>query len=72
MAHYRIYKLDIAGHIISGADFEGATDREALLAVVGMLRPGTDAEVWQGERLVGRIGLLPEGLADGGEFNAPG
>ena len=72
VAHYRIFQLDAAGQIISGADFECANDREAFLAAIAARQPGSNAEVWQGARGVGSVGLLPEGLDDGGEFNAPG
>ena len=71
VAHYRIYQLDIAGHIISGADFEGTTHREAFVAAIAALQPGKNAEVWQGARLVGSVRVLPEAPDDSEELNAP-
>lgn len=56
MAAYRIYHIDGAGRFSTG-DWIQAEDDAAALKVAA--KRGRSVEVWQGGRLVGRIG--PDG-----------
>ncbi len=57
MARYRIYLRDIEGRIVSHADSDCASDREACLIAESLIEAGEQAEVWQGIRRVQLIGL---------------
>lgn len=55
MAAYRIYRLDIAGHIIGPAsDVAFADDEDVASFALTLLTTGTHVEVWQGTRMVYR------------------
>ena len=56
MPHYRIYQLDPTGHIEFGSDLHCETDEEALREGASLLPEGALGEIWQGTRVVGRIG----------------
>jgi hypothetical protein len=51
MIHYRLYLLDVAGHITSGRDIHYANDAEAVAAVRDHKRDH-GMELWQGPRRV--------------------
>ena len=55
--HYRIYLLDAAGRIVSGRDAMCGDDHAARTAASGLLKGGQDAEVWSGNRRVGRVAV---------------
>jgi len=57
MARYRIYLRDAEGRIMSYADSDCASDREACLIAESLIEAGEQAEVWQGMRRVQLIGL---------------
>jgi len=57
MARYRIYLRDTEGQIMSHADADCASDREACLIAESLIEAGEQAEVWQGIRHVQLIGL---------------
>lgn len=57
MARYRIYLRDAEGRIMSFADSDYASDREACLIAESLIEAGEQAEVWQGVRRVQLIGL---------------
>jgi len=57
MARYRIYLRDTEGRIMSYADSDCASDREACLIAESLIEAGEQAEVWQGMRRVQLIGL---------------
>jgi hypothetical protein len=60
MTHYRIYLFDTADHLLSGEEFERASDTAAVAAAVVIahaaegLRPNA-IEIWEGERRVARL-----------------
>ena len=56
MVHYRFYQLDATGHVVRGDDLMCETDEQALRDGAGRLPEGKLGEVWQGTRVVGRIG----------------
>ena len=57
MARYRIYLRDKDGVIMSHADSECASDREACMVAGSLIEPGEQAEVWNGLRRVRLIGI---------------
>jgi hypothetical protein len=54
MTDYRAYLLDEQGHVLSGFDFDAATD-EAALQHARRYVDGHDVEVWQRGRVVGQL-----------------
>lgn len=54
MPDYRMYCLDGAGNIGSGEWFEAANDEEAL-AIVRTKKLSVICEVWERNRLVGKV-----------------
>jgi hypothetical protein len=52
---YRLYCLDGVGKVAS-AEWIEAPDDEAAIAIADRLRGGRACELWQGSRLVGRVG----------------
>jgi hypothetical protein len=53
---YRIYPLNIAGHIAAfGSNIDCVNDREACALAQEMLGGDGYAEVWQGARYVGQV-----------------
>ena len=54
MADYRLYCLDGVGHIGTGEWIEAASDDEAL-AMVRAKKLSVNCELWDRDRLVGRI-----------------
>jgi len=57
MVRYRIYLRDAEGRIMSHADADCASDREACVLAESLIEPGEQAEVWHGVRRVQLIGL---------------
>ena len=55
MPIYRLYVIS-DGHIVSGDNFECATDEYALSEAQGMLGKYLRAEVWTGTRMIGAMG----------------
>ena len=55
MATYRLYCLDGVGKVASAEWIEADND-EAALKEAEVVRGGRSCEVWQGNRLVGRLG----------------
>lgn len=55
MGTYRLYCLDGIGKVAS-AEWIEAPDDEAAIATASRLRDGRLCELWQGSRLVGRVG----------------
>ncbi|QNM82800.1 hypothetical protein H8M03_12595 [Sphingomonas sabuli] len=53
MAGYRIYRIDMSGRVLSAEWVESDDDDAALSHARDHY---IDAEVWQGDRLVGRTG----------------
>ena len=54
MATYRLYCLDGVGKVAS-AEWVEADDDEAAMEVAEDRRGGRACELWQGNRLVGRV-----------------
>jgi hypothetical protein len=61
MPQYHAYRLDDAGKIIHGSEFEAADDTEAL-EIVRFVPEQLGFEVWRGSRMVGRIGRHDKSL----------
>ena len=59
MDDYRIYLLDGAGRIVSGADSQCRDDEAACEAALALAGERGEAEVWQGVRCVGRVSRSP-------------
>jgi len=57
MARYRTCLRDTEGRIVSSADSDFASDREACVLAESLIEPGEQAEVWHGVRRVQLIGL---------------
>ncbi len=57
MVRYRIYLRDAEGQIMSHADADCASDREACVIAESLIEPGEQAEVWHSVRRVQLIGL---------------
>lgn len=55
MPEYKLYRLDGAGQIAGAPDQFTAGDDDAALAEARSRRPGANAELWQGRRLVSRL-----------------
>lgn len=55
MAHYRIYLLDPAGHIVNGSDALCDSDDEALDIARATAAAGAAVDVWQGTRHLGIV-----------------
>ena len=55
MATYRLYCLDGVDKVASAEWIEAADDQAAIGTAEG-LRAGRKCELWQGSRLVGRLG----------------
>ena len=55
MNSYRVYSLDNAGHIGWGHEVVCGTDEDALMKAKFGLRACEKAEVWTGDRCVGRV-----------------
>lgn len=56
MLEYKLYRLDGRGRIERAPEQYVAEDDEAALAEAGRRRAGGRAELWQGRRLVQRLG----------------
>ena len=54
MIDYRVYRLDVEGHVLSRFEFEAADDSAALLHARQQMTEH-DLEVWQLDRLVGTL-----------------
>ena len=54
MAEYRAYRLDEKGHVLQRIEFE-AEDDAAALGNAQQYVDGHDVEVWQRERVVGKL-----------------
>lgn len=55
--HYRVYKLNAAGRIVSGEWIEADTERLALAQAESLCGDGApQIELWQGAR---RVAVLP-------------
>jgi hypothetical protein len=54
MTDYRLYCMDGAGHIGSGEWMQAGSDDEAL-AIVRAKKLLVSCELWDGNRLVGRV-----------------
>ncbi len=57
MVRYRVYLRDAEGWIMSHADADCASDREACVLAESLIEPGEQAEVWHGVRRVQLTGL---------------
>jgi hypothetical protein len=57
MALYRIYRVDAADHIADAENVECADDEEACAKAREMQGYYPAVEVWEGSRLVARIGI---------------
>ncbi|MBR0756084.1 hypothetical protein JQ604_28250 [Bradyrhizobium jicamae] len=54
MADYRVYVLDVSGHITDRLDLDCADDAEAVKVARRRLSD-PDIEVWQGTRMVAKF-----------------
>ena len=63
MPAYRVYCLDGAGKVWAAEWIEAADDAAALNSA-RQFKSAVRCEVWQSQRLVGRVDLRPDGLAD--------
>ena len=61
--HYRIYILDCRHQILEGHDFMARDDITALDRGL-TLSAANPVEIWENRRLVARIGMAGEALAD--------
>lgn len=53
MPTYRIYRLDVAGHIVgAGSDVECADDDDAFNFACALVATGNHVEVWRGTKKV--------------------
>ncbi len=57
MVRYRVYLRDAKGRIMSRADADCASDREACILAESLIEPGEQAEIWHGVRRVQLIGF---------------
>jgi hypothetical protein len=55
MPHYRIYTVDIDGHISGPPSVESCGDDDEANRRAKDLLNGSDVELWDGARFVGRI-----------------
>lgn len=55
MEHYRVYRLDPAGHITQGENYQFTADAEAMAFAEGFCADAPAVEVWQNARFVGRF-----------------
>jgi hypothetical protein len=55
MAYYRVYFLDVRGHITDAADGDLSSDGQAYALAESLIGSRPDAEIWQEKRLVGRL-----------------
>ena len=58
MSHYRLYLLDDDAHFVRGLDLSCRDDLDAKLAAE-LFRPTNAVELWQGRRLVAKLGKRP-------------
>lgn len=56
MAEYRVYCLDGAGKIDLAEWINAESDDDAIIEARKMNHGGTKCEIWQGSRLVARLG----------------
>ena len=63
MPAYRIYCLDGAGKVWA-AEWIEATDDASALDSARHFKTAVRCEVWQGQRLIGRVDLKPEQQSD--------
>jgi len=54
---YRIYIVGTDGRLQLGQAFEAVDDRAAVARAEGAASKGQTAELWEGGRMVGRVGL---------------
>lgn len=57
MACYRIYAMDSNNQLVSDISAECRDDREACVLAESLLKPGAQAEVWKGTKLVRVLSL---------------
>ena len=55
MTHYRIYKLDPAGHIVAGHSVLCLSDASAMALAGKFVDRAAAVEVWEHDRPVGRV-----------------
>ena len=55
MTHYRLFLLSHDGHITQGLTCECESDTDAFFRAIGMTDPCAAVEVWDGDRMVGRV-----------------
>jgi hypothetical protein len=63
MPVYRVYCLDGAGKVWAAEWMEAEDDSKALESA-SQFESAVRCEVWQGQRLVGRVDLRPDQLKD--------
>jgi len=62
MDGYRAYTLDAQGHVLSRLEFEAADDAAAL-AHARQRMTDHDVEVWQLQRMIGRLRIADQRAA---------
>ncbi len=67
MRSYRIYKLNLAGRIVTGTDALCASDEAAMIYAASIFGPHARAEIWLRDRRVGELG----GVAGTPQASAP-
>jgi hypothetical protein len=72
MAHYRIYMLDHKHRIVTGSDADCPDDEAALAWAATTLGTDVRAEVWQRQRIVGRVSNVSVPLNKSQELGATG
>jgi hypothetical protein len=66
MGSYEIYPLDVAGRICGSFRINEDTDGQALVTAKLLLLPGEEGEVWQRDRMVGKVrGTGQEATSEG-------
>lgn len=55
MPNYRVYQLDENARIVARHEVSCDSDEAAQSAAAKLVPPGTQAEVWEGARLLGRV-----------------
>lgn len=58
VAYYRIYFLDLAGHITAATEAHCKSDEEVISRSAETIGKSADAEIWQEARLIGRLSQL--------------
>jgi hypothetical protein len=66
---YRLYVLDLNGHILSAADFRAENDAEARQRAIAAATTQR-IDLWQGARRIGSFGV-PPAAAPTGEIPNP-